>query len=63
MDWIEQWLGISPDNGDGSLELLLVLVCVSVISLVGIGVNPRLRRLVGRYLTSPAKGAAARRIM
>ena len=63
MDWIEQWFGISPDNGDGSLELLLVLVCVSVVSLFAISVNPRWRRLVGRYLTRPAKAAAARQSM
>jgi hypothetical protein len=61
MDWIEQWIGISPDNGDGSLEVLLVLVCVSVIPLLAISVNPRWR-LVGRYLTDPAKRAAARQI-
>ena len=28
MDWIEQWLGISPDNGDGSLETLLLIAIV-----------------------------------
>lgn len=62
MDWIERWVGISPDNGDGSLEGLLVLVCVSVISLLAISVNPRWRRLLGRYLTGPAKRAAERQI-
>jgi hypothetical protein len=62
MDWIEQWFGISPDNGDGSLELLLVLVCVSAISLAVVTVNPRWRRLVGRYLSEPAKAIAAWRV-
>ena len=23
MDWIERWFGAAPDNGDGTLELLL----------------------------------------
>ena len=23
MDWIEQWFGLNPDGGDGSLEWLL----------------------------------------
>jgi len=62
MDWIEQWLGISPDNGDGSLELLLVLVCVSAISLATVTVNPKWRRLVVRYLSEPAKFIAAWRV-
>lgn len=30
MDWIERWFGISPDNGDGSLEWLVV--CVTIIA-------------------------------
>jgi hypothetical protein len=35
MDWIERWFGIAPDNGDGSLELLLTLFAVaSAIVLV-----------------------------
>ena len=28
MDWIERWFGFAPDNGDGSLELLIMLVVV-----------------------------------
>jgi hypothetical protein len=64
MDWIERWLGISPDNGDGSLEVLLVLVCPSVLSLVAIGVSPRSRRLVARYLAGVVNGTgtAQRRV-
>jgi hypothetical protein len=30
MDWIERWFGVSPDNGDGSLEWLIV--CVAIIA-------------------------------
>jgi hypothetical protein len=29
VNWIEQWLGASPDGGDGSLELLLILLAVT----------------------------------
>ena len=29
MDWLEQWFGIAPDNGDGSLELLIVLTALT----------------------------------
>ena len=31
MDWIERWFGFAPDNGDGSLELLIMLVVAAVI--------------------------------
>jgi len=31
MDWIEQLFGVAPDNGDGSLELLIMLVVAAVI--------------------------------
>jgi hypothetical protein len=31
MDFIEQWFGISPDNGDGSLEVLWIVGIVVVV--------------------------------
>jgi hypothetical protein len=31
MDFIEQWFGISPDGGDGSLEALWIGAIVIVI--------------------------------
>jgi MYXO-CTERM domain-containing protein len=35
MDFIEQWFGVSPDGGDGSLELLwIVAVVVAVAAFV-----------------------------
>jgi hypothetical protein len=27
MDWIERWFGFSPDDGDGTVEWLIVLAC------------------------------------
>jgi hypothetical protein len=27
-NWIERWFGVSPDNGDGSLEVLYLVVLV-----------------------------------
>ena len=30
MDWIERLLGVSPDNGDGSLEALLLIALVAL---------------------------------
>jgi len=32
MDFIEQWFGISPDGGDGSLEVLWVVGIVAVVA-------------------------------
>lgn len=35
MDFIEKWLGISPDGGDGSLEALYIAVVIlAVLALV-----------------------------
>jgi hypothetical protein len=34
MDFIEQWFGISPDGGDGSLEVLWVIAIVAAGSAV-----------------------------
>jgi hypothetical protein len=32
MDFIERFFGLSPDNGDGSTEILWLVVLVSVIA-------------------------------
>jgi hypothetical protein len=29
MDFIEQWFGVSPDGGDGSLEVLYIVTAVA----------------------------------
>lgn len=34
MDFIEQWFGISPDGGDGSLEMLWIgAIVVAVLAV------------------------------
>ncbi len=43
MDWIEQWFGVAPDNGDGSLEMLITLAAVLVVALAVIWRVPQLR--------------------
>lgn len=36
MDFIERWFGLSPDGGDGTLELLYIAVGVLiVVALLG----------------------------
>ena len=45
MDFIEEWLGVSPDGGDGSLE---VLYLVALVALIAAAVFRRqLRRQLG----------------
>lgn len=34
MDFIERWLGISPDGGDGSLEALYLIAFLVVVAAV-----------------------------
>ena len=34
MDWIERLLGISPDGGDGSTELLFLLAAAVVVTMI-----------------------------
>jgi hypothetical protein len=46
MDFIERWFGISPDGGDGSLELLWLATIVVAISVVSF------RRRIVTWLTA-----------
>jgi hypothetical protein len=34
MDFIERWLGFSPDGGDGSTEMLYIVVAAVVLALL-----------------------------
>ena len=46
MDFIEQWFGVSPDGGDGSLELAWIVgLVIVVVALV-------FRRRIIRWLAS-----------
>jgi hypothetical protein len=44
MDFFERWFGVSPDGGNGSLELLYIVVIVAVA--VAIVYRKPLRRLL-----------------
>ncbi|MBV8193711.1 MAG: hypothetical protein JOY64_34995 [Alphaproteobacteria bacterium] len=46
MDFIEQLFGLSPDNGDGSTEMLWLVVLALVIA--GVVYFRRQRRRLGR---------------
>lgn len=43
MDWIERWFGVSPDGGDGSLELLLTLTALAIVAIAILAASPRAR--------------------
>ena len=34
MDFIERYLGFSPDGGDGSMEVMLITVLVMIVTVV-----------------------------
>ena len=46
MDFFEQWFGISPDGGDGSLEALWIAAIVVAVTAVAF------RRPISRWLAS-----------
>jgi len=52
MDWIEQWFGFSPDNGDGTFELFLMLLAVVVVAGFIIAINARARQAFLRLATA-----------
>lgn len=48
MDWIEQWLGLNPDGGDGSVEAIMIGGAVIVVVAVATSLHPAGRRLIQR---------------
>jgi hypothetical protein len=52
MDWIEKLFGVSPDNGDGSFEAVIVALCgfaVLAIILATPKARSYLRHLVSKF--------------
>lgn len=49
MDWIEQWFGFAPDNGDGTLELMIMLVAGAVIVVAVVWRVPVARAAASRF--------------
>jgi hypothetical protein len=47
MDWIEHWFGMAPDNGDGVLELSIMLIVAAIVAVAvvrrraSLGTDPR----------------------
>jgi len=61
MDWIERWFDVSPDNGDGTLELLVfVVLFLAAIALLA-STRPPVRAAIRRgYATLLRWGARKR---
>ena len=46
MDWIEQLFGVSPDNGDGTLEMAIACAVTVAVAIVILALSPATRRAV-----------------
>jgi hypothetical protein len=53
MDFIEQWFGLSPDGGDGSLEALYLVALFALIAALVFRrqLRRQLRSMTRRYDT------------
>jgi hypothetical protein len=50
MDWIEKIFGMSPDNGDGSAEAMIVAISCIIASAVIVAAVPKLRDHAWRHV-------------
>ena len=46
MDFIERWLGLAPDGGNGAVELALLMSCACVVLAVALWRRRRIRATV-----------------
>lgn len=56
MDWIEKLFGFSPDGGDGSAEILVVLACCIALAGVIVWRVPALRLGMRKLFHRPPAG-------
>lgn len=56
MDWIEQWFGFAPDNGDGTLELVIMATGLGLIVVAVIWKVPHWRAALIRLITQLRHG-------
>ena len=52
MDWIEQWFGLNPDGGDGTIEAAIVVAVVVIVVAVAMWLHPAGRRVLRRGLAA-----------
>ena len=46
MDWLEQWFGMNPDGGDGSIEVLILGAVGALVVALAVALHPSARRLL-----------------
>lgn len=51
MDWIEQLFGVSPDNGDGTLEMAIAFAVAVAVVVVILACSPMTRRALHRRVS------------
>jgi hypothetical protein len=49
MDWVERWFSFAPDNGDGTLELLIMATIAAAVAVAVIWRIPRTRAAALRF--------------
>ena len=52
MDFIERWFGLSPDGGDGSVELMILAAVAVAVICIAVACIPALRTRVIRAIRS-----------
>jgi hypothetical protein len=55
VDWIERLLGFSPDGGDGSVELIIVVVA-TLCAAAAVAATPQARRAFGTLVARLRSG-------
>jgi hypothetical protein len=55
MDWIEQLLGLNPDGGDGTVEMLIAGVLLAAALALVVPRVPAVRRLLARVVRARAR--------
>lgn len=60
MDWIEQWFGFAPDNGDGTLELVIMALAIGIVAVVIVWRVPKLRAAALRFVAQLRHGTPPR---
>ena len=61
MDWLERWLGWAPDNGDGSIETMLVAAAAVSACILFVAFYGPARRVVLERLGARATRHVTRR--
>jgi len=59
MDWIERWFGVSPDGGDGSIEIVLAIVFLAAAAAVVAAAFPDLPSRAWRALVRARRSSSA----